>query len=36
MTSSLGVGVGVLGPDVAGRELTGVCCPQVLFMSVSS
>ena len=34
VTSS--VGVRVLGPDVAGRELTGVCCPGVLFMSVSS
>ena len=25
---------GCAGPDVAGRELTGVCCPQVLFMSL--
>ena len=33
---SVGVGVRMLGPDVAGRELTGVWCPEVLFMSVSS
>ena len=38
VTSSVGVGVGVrvLGPGVAGRELPGVCRPEVLFVSVSS